>query len=109
MPLYKLLRYHILRHGTLFATTLFLKHRRSSSSFHFLFVDSFFNKSYTQDISVPDAVKIEDIDPSAVISGYEQARVAYSAAEAGSVAQAEAQIDMEMFRAVASAVGITVA
>lgn len=58
---------------------------------------------------MPDAVKLDDIDSSAVTSGYEQARAAYAGAESGSIAQAEAQIDMETFRAMGAAVGVSVA
>eukprot|EP00565_Helicotheca_tamesis_P007368 CAMPEP_0185723492 /NCGR_PEP_ID=MMETSP1171-20130828/321_1 /TAXON_ID=374046 /ORGANISM="Helicotheca tamensis, Strain CCMP826" /LENGTH=167 /DNA_ID=CAMNT_0028391205 /DNA_START=52 /DNA_END=555 /DNA_ORIENTATION=+ len=59
------------------------------------------------DISCPEAVKLDDIDPAAVTSNFEAARSAYSSAEAGSAAQAEAQIDMEVYRSMGSAVGVT--
>jgi F0F1-type ATP synthase epsilon subunit len=56
----------------------------------------------------PEAVKLDDIDPSAVASQYEAAKAAFSSAAAGSLEQAEAQIDMQVNRAMASAIGITV-
>jgi len=58
------------------------------------------------DISCPEAVKVDDIDPAAVSSNFEAARNAYTAAEAGSAAQAEAMVDMEVYRSMGSAVGI---
>jgi hypothetical protein len=51
---------------------------------------------------------LDDIDPSAVTSQYEAAKAAFSSAAAGSLEQAEAQIDMQVNRAMASAIGITV-
>jgi F0F1-type ATP synthase epsilon subunit len=56
----------------------------------------------------PEAVKLEDIDPSAVTSQYEAAKAAFGSAAAGSLEQAEAQIDMQVNRAMASAIGLTV-
>jgi len=52
-------------------------------------------------------VKIDDIDPAAVSSNYEAAKTAFSSAEAGSVAAAEAQIDIEVNRAMGAAIGIS--
>ena len=52
-------------------------------------------------------MKIDDIDSSAVTAAYEKAKAAYAAAESGSVAQAYAQIDMEVNKAMGAAVGIT--
>mmetsp|Transcript_40015 Transcript_40015/g.58852 ORF Transcript_40015/g.58852 Transcript_40015/m.58852 type:complete len:173 (+) Transcript_40015:232-750(+) len=60
------------------------------------------------DITCPEAVKLDDIDPSAVTSAYESAKAAFAGAEAGSIAQAEAQIDLEVNRSMASAIGLTV-
>ena len=51
-----------------------------------------------QDISCPEAVKIDDIDPAEVTKNYEAAKAAFSSSESGSVAQAEAQIDVETNR-----------
>ena len=62
----------------------------------------------SQDISTPEAVKLDDIDSSAVSTGFDQAKAAYANAEAGSIAQAEAQVDMETYRALAAAIGATV-
>lgn len=61
----------------------------------------------TTDISCPEAVKLDDIDSTAVTSAYEAAKAAFSSAEAGSRASAEAQIDMEVNKAMAAAIGIT--
>jgi len=63
----------------------------------------------TTDISCPEAVKVDDIDSAAVTSAFEQAKAAFSAAEAGSLAAAEAQIDMEVNKSMAAAVGVSLA
>jgi F-type H+-transporting ATPase subunit delta len=63
----------------------------------------------TTDISSPEAVKIDDIDSAAATSAYEAAKTAYGSAEAGSVDQAMAQIDMEVNKALAAAAGVTLA
>ena len=60
-----------------------------------------------QDISCPEAVKLDDIDSAAVTSNYEAAKSAFSSAEAGSVAAAEAQIDIEVNRAMGAAIGLS--
>lgn len=62
---------------------------------------------YEQDISCPEAVKLDDIDPAAVTSNYEAAKSAFSSAESGSIAAAEAQIDIEVNRAMGAAIGLT--
>lgn len=54
-----------------------------------------------------EAVKLDDIDSAAVSKQYETAKAAYNSAAAGSVEQAEAQIDMEVNRQMGAAVGIT--
>jgi len=59
------------------------------------------------DISCPEAVKIDDIDSAAVQKNFEAAKAAFSAAEGGSVAQAEAQIEIEVNRAMGVAVGLS--
>merc|ERR1719384_1935891 len=61
------------------------------------------------DISCPEAVKIEDIDSAAVTSGYEAAKSKFSSAETGSAEQAEAQIEMEVNKAMGAAVGVALA
>lgn len=61
------------------------------------------------DIMCPEAVKLDDIDASAVQSQFETAKSAFAAADAGSVAQAEAQIDMEVNKAMGLAIGINLA
>lgn len=58
------------------------------------------------DIICPEAVKIDDIDGSAVSKAYEAAKAAFASAEAGSLASAEAQIDMEVNKSMAAAIGI---
>ena len=57
----------------------------------------------------PEAVKLDDIDAGAVTSQFDAAKAAFSSAEAGSVAQAEAQIDMEVNRAMGLAIGVNLA
>ena len=59
------------------------------------------------DISCPEAVKLDDIDSAAVSSNFESAKSAYAAAEEGSAAKAEAQIDMEVNRAMGTAIGLS--
>ena len=54
-------------------------------------------------------MKLDDIDSSAVSKNFEEAKSAYASAEAGSIAQAEAQIAMEVNKAMGSAVGLTLA
>jgi len=61
------------------------------------------------DVVCPEAVKLDDIDPSAVQSQYDAAKSAYASATAGSVEQAEAQIDMEVNKAMGLAIGLTLA
>ena len=55
----------------------------------------------------PEAVKLDDIDSAAVTKQYEAAKSAYAAAAAGSVEQAEAQIEMEVNRDMGSAIGLS--
>jgi F0F1-type ATP synthase epsilon subunit len=59
-----------------------------------------------QDIVCPEAVKLDDIDPSAVQSQFDAAKSAYASATAGSVEQAESQIDLEVNRAMGLAIGL---
>ena len=62
--------------------------------------------SNLQDVVCPEAVKLDDLDASAVSSAFEAAKSAYASAAAGSVEQAEAQIDMEVNRAIGTAIGL---
>lgn len=55
---------------------------------------------------VPEAVKLDDIDSAAVSKQFDQAKAAYGSASAGSVEQAEAQIAMEVNRAMGLAIGL---
>ena len=66
-----------------------------------------FHTFCTQDISCPEAVKLDDIDSAAVTAGYEAAKAALASAADGSVEAANAQIDMEVNKSMASAVGVT--
>jgi F0F1-type ATP synthase epsilon subunit len=59
-----------------------------------------------QDVICPEAVKLDDIDPSAVTSQFEAAKSAFASTPAGSVEQAEAQIQMEVSRAMGIALGM---
>jgi F0F1-type ATP synthase epsilon subunit len=61
------------------------------------------------DIVCPEAVKLDDLDSSAVQSQFEAAKAAYGAAISGSLEQAEAQIDMEVNRAMGLAIGLNLA
>lgn len=62
-----------------------------------------------QDISCPEAVKVDDIDSAAATAAFDAAKAAFASAEAGSLASAEAQIDMEVNKSMAAAVGVTLA
>jgi len=55
----------------------------------------------------PEAVKLDDIDSAAVSSQFDSAKSAYNSAAAGSIEQAEAQVDMETNRAMGLAIGLT--
>jgi hypothetical protein len=57
----------------------------------------------------PEAVKIDDIDPAAVSANYEAAKSRMSSAEAGSPAAAEAMIEVEVNKAMGSALGMSLA
>lgn len=61
----------------------------------------------SQDISCPEAVKLDDIDTAAVTAGFEAAKAALASAEDGSVDAANAAIDMEVNKSMASAVGVS--
>jgi len=61
---------------------------------------------WKQDVVCPEAVKLDDIDSSEVSKQFEAAKSAFASAAAGSVEQAEAQIDMEVNRAMGLAVGM---
>ncbi|KAL3911359.1 MAG: hypothetical protein SGILL_007311 [Bacillariaceae sp.] len=61
------------------------------------------------DVVCVEAVKLDDIDSSAVSSNYDAAKSAASNAASGSVEEAEAMIDMEVNKAMGMAVGLTLA
>ena len=62
-----------------------------------------------QDVVCAEAVKLDDIDSGAVQSQFDAAKSAFSSAATGSVEQAEAQIDMEVNRAMGLAIGLNLA
>lgn len=55
----------------------------------------------------PEAVKLDEIDSSVVTKQYEAAKAAFASAAAGSIEQAEAQIDMEVNKAMGVAIGLS--
>lgn len=59
-----------------------------------------------QDVSCPEAVKLDDLDSAAVQKNYDAAKMAYSSATAGSIEQAEAEIEMETNKAMGVALGL---
>mmetsp|Transcript_4197 Transcript_4197/g.9032 ORF Transcript_4197/g.9032 Transcript_4197/m.9032 type:complete len:165 (-) Transcript_4197:86-580(-) len=63
----------------------------------------------TTDVVCPEAVKLDDIDSAIVSKQYEAAKSAFASAAAGTPEQAEAQIDMEVNKAMGLAVGLTLA
>jgi hypothetical protein len=65
--------------------------------------------SSPQDIVCPEAVKIDDLDPAAVSANYEAAKSKMNAAVAGSAEAAEAMIEVEVNKAMGSALGMTLA
>jgi F-type H+-transporting ATPase subunit delta len=64
---------------------------------------------FLQDVICVEAVKLDDIDASAVQSNYDAAKSAASNAASGSVEEAEAMIDMEVNKAMGQAVGLSLA
>ena len=60
-----------------------------------------------QDIVCPEAVKIDDLDPAAVIANFEAAKSRANAAAAGSADAAEAMIEVEVNRAMGNALGLS--
>mmetsp|Transcript_12270 Transcript_12270/g.26837 ORF Transcript_12270/g.26837 Transcript_12270/m.26837 type:complete len:171 (-) Transcript_12270:130-642(-) len=61
----------------------------------------------TTDISCPEAVKLDDIDSSVVTGAFESAKAIYEKADDGSIEKAEAQIDMEVNKALGAALGMS--
>jgi len=64
---------------------------------------------HLHDISCPETFKVDDIDCAAVTSAFEKEMTTSSAIEVGSLAAAEAQIDMEVNKSMATAVGVSLA
>ena len=52
-----------------------------------------------------EAVKLDDIDVSAVKEAYSKAKASFDGAESGSMAKAEAQVALEATKAMAGAIG----
>mmetsp|Transcript_19673 Transcript_19673/g.25346 ORF Transcript_19673/g.25346 Transcript_19673/m.25346 type:complete len:165 (+) Transcript_19673:107-601(+) len=63
----------------------------------------------TTDVVCPEAVKLDDLDSAAVSKQFEAAKSAYGSASAGTPEQAEAQIDMEVNKAMGLALGLNLA
>lgn len=63
--------------------------------------------SKQQDVVCPEAVKLDDIDSSAVSSQFDAAKSTFNSAAAGSVEQAQAQIAMDVNRAMGLAIGVS--
>mmetsp|Transcript_22895 Transcript_22895/g.64870 ORF Transcript_22895/g.64870 Transcript_22895/m.64870 type:complete len:172 (+) Transcript_22895:87-602(+) len=61
------------------------------------------------DVICPEAVKVDDIDSSAVTSQFEAAKSAFASASEGTIEKAEAQIDMDVNRAMGAAIGLNLA
>ncbi len=59
------------------------------------------------DITCPEAVKLDDLDSAAITSNFADAKKDFDSAEEGSEAKALAQIDMDVNRAMAAALGVT--
>merc|ERR1712151_687277 len=68
---------------------------------------AFTHADSTTEVFCPEAVKLDDIDPSAVSSNYAASKSAYDSAASGSIEQAYAQVDMEVNKAMGLAVGLS--
>ena len=66
-------------------------------------------KGSVTDVSCPEAVRVDDIDGGAAATAYGESKRAFDQAEEGSEEKAVAQIDMEVNKAMAEAVGQSVA
>jgi F0F1-type ATP synthase epsilon subunit len=64
--------------------------------------------NFCQDVVCPEAVKLDDIDSAAVSSQYESAKSKFNSTAAGSIEQAEAQIEMDVNRAMGLAIGVNI-
>jgi hypothetical protein len=63
----------------------------------------------SQEITCPEAVKLDDLDIAAITQNYDAARAAFNSAESGSIAAAEAQIAVEVNKDMALALGVVLA
>ena len=68
--------------------------------------DHYFVHSF-QDVTCPEAVKLDDLDSAEVQKQFDAAKSAFSSAGAGTPEQAEAQIDMEVNKAMGLALGLS--
>lgn len=64
------------------------------------------HENSTTDVICPEAVKLDDLDPVAISSQYEKAKAAFASAASGSEESAEAQIEMEVNKAMGMAIGV---
>merc|ERR1712151_958599 len=58
------------------------------------------------DISCPEAVKLDELDSTIATTAYNAAKFKFSSAKKGSVKQVDAQIEMEVNKSIASALGV---
>lgn len=68
---------------------------------------AFTHENSTTDVVCPEAVKLDDLDSALVQQHYEAAKSAFGSAASGTVEQAEAQIDMEVNKAMGIAIGLS--
>ena len=54
----------------------------------------------------PEAVKLDDLDPAAVSSQFEKAKADFASAASGSLESAQAQVEMEVNKAMGLAIGV---
>jgi hypothetical protein len=64
------------------------------------------NAESVTDVSVTEAVALEELDEAAVKSGYADAMKAKSSAEAGSPEAARAQVEETVYSSMARAIGV---
>ena len=66
---------------------------------------AFSHDDNTADVSVPEAVRLDDVDLDAVKSSFAEATAAHAAAAEGSPERALAEIDLNTYQALAAAMG----
>ena len=72
-----------------------------------LVIDSIFCLIPIQDVVCVEAVKVDDLDASAVSANYDAAKSAAASATPGSQEEAEAMIDMEVNKTMGTALGLS--